>query len=417
MEKIHNNSLVFSSKFLSPFLYYIVIWACVLIAYFYRWSNLLPPLSGGVVCFFSGSFILSFFFYKSFPINDFELEIDVSLFRKKIKTCAIVLLFLYGLEIIAAGGTFPLLSIVTGNTNYGNNFGLPFIHVFIYVVGSLFSSICFISFLISKNKKFLFFCLFFQFPGILTFTRSYIMFNLFVCVLIFISTIKVRRENFFKYFLVFSLLLLVTLFLFGVLGEIRNLPGQKSYFDGFYISSISYPTDSFKNSKISPLFLWAYCYLTTPLSNLLCSMENFKEIYFPDINWVFFHLIPDMVKKRVFHPWETLNSESLVVSYFNVSSVYSSLGARLGIWGLIIANIEAFCLIFVTINLAKRKSIFSFLSLIYLSTIVVFNMFSNMYEHMGLAPQFWISLLLSFDIKKVFMFNQKNKKYQIKKRK
>ena len=57
----------------------------------------------------------------------------------------------------------------------------------------------------------------------------------------------------------------------------------------------------------------------------------------------------------------------------------------------------------------KRKSVYSFFSFIFLSVIVLFNIFNNMYNFMGLAPQFWIALFLCVDWNYVFKLNYRKK--------
>lgn len=57
----------------------------------------------------------------------------------------------------------------------------------------------------------------------------------------------------------------------------------------------------------------------------------------------------------------------------------------------------------VVYRLKQKKNMYSYLFFVFLSVIVFFNMFTNMFNFMGLAPQFWLSFVMSFSWEKVFV--------------
>ena len=162
---------------------------------------------------------------------------------------------------------------------------------------------------------------------------------------------------------------------------------------------------------ISEIWLWPYCYITTPLSNLqnTISDENLNpNSEIKDTSLLVYHFLPELIRKRIYGDFK--NKMSLVVNYFNVSSIYADAYGRMGYLGMFYSFGGTVLIIVLTYVLRKKKLIGSYLAFVYLSIIVFFNLFNNMFNFMGLAPLFWISLLMSFDWKYVFKLNYcKNK--------
>lgn len=402
---ISKNKINIRSKFLSPYLYYAISWGIVVFSYLLYWSNLIPKLSPELFLFLVTTIILSLFLFAGSGKIVFDLKINE---RKSIRYVRFFVLFTTGMflcEAVLSRG-FPLLFLLQHKFVY-SSFGLPFIHVIYFAFSSLFCGYSYICYRITKRKKFLIYTLYFFSPGVFCFTRSYIMYNALFCFIIFLTTHKFKIKNKLILFIGIFLLGIFSLYLFGILGEIRMVNLDKNE---TYIEKISYPSQGFKKSNISPLFLWGYCYITTPLGNLQHTMNvsNTHVLQNVDnLDALLFHFMPDLLKKRFFN--KTYTSGKLIVSYFNVSSIYSDIYACLGFFGLIYSFFGVLLIIRVLYFLKKKNSIWSYLAFVYLSILIFFNMFSNMFNFMGLAPQFWIAFILTFDWRKVFKYRSTEK--------
>lgn len=392
--------IVKKNKFLSPFLYFVLSWSIVFFLYSLYWSELLPKMVVQVGLFLSITVLVSFLFFIFIPKISFKFNVNIRKELKKLRLVFTLTIFLFIIETIFCRG-FPLLNVLLGKYNYGV-FGLPIIHVVYYVISSMYCAKAFLLFSLTKVKKFLFYTLMFLSPGILIITRSYILYNLVYIMIIYFSVVFVNYSFKKKIRITFLFLFIVlgVIFLFGVVGNIRSNASYDST-GSSYIHEIAKPSESFGDRN--PIFLWFYCYVTTPLGNLINTIQNpidkpFTEIN--DLNMLFSHFLPDIANKRLFSFSKEVN---LIVPYFNVSTVYAPIYVSLGYTGMIISYIGTLLYIYIVYKL-KRNDIYSFLSFVFLSTIIFFNMFTNMFNFMGLAPQLWISIFLLFkkDINKFF---------------
>ena len=153
--------------------------------------------------------------------------------------------------------------------------------------------------------------------------------------------------------------------------------------------------------------LWGYCYITTPLSNLqnTITVENVpifgdRHHYYELIN----HFLPAMIGKRAFaNPAPNQYKLDLVVPYFNQASDLADAYVSFGWFGIFHALIGGFVLIAIVYILKRKRNVYSYLSFIYLSVLILLNIFANMFHFMGISPQFWIAFILSIFDAKIFM--------------
>ncbi len=394
----NNKICIVNSKIISPFLYFFISWVVVLFLYSLYWIELLPKLSVELFCFFVFAILICIvLFYFSGSLK-FKFYIDEKKIKRKLRKGFFFCFLLFVIEAVVAGG-FPLLFLFKGNFKYGE-FGLPFIHVTLYAFASIYVSISFLAYKITKRKEFRNYTLLFFFPGVLCFTRSFIIYNFLYCIIISFSFNKLGVKAIAKIGLSVFVLGFCFMMLFGYLGEIRS--GGDSGI-GDYIEHISYPSESFKKTGISPLILWGYDYVVTPLGNLQNTMNSDKGTYYSldDFKLFLYHFMPDLLKKRVF---PSISSEiELIVPYFNVSTIFADAWTKLGWWGIFYSFGGMIVIVLVLYKLKKERNMYSYLSFVYLSVIIFLNMFTNMFNFMGLAPQFWIAFALSFSWKRVFL--------------
>lgn len=392
---------ILKTVFCSPYLYHSLAWILVLICYFFGWSKLLPKLDTALLI----SLIISIYLFLVFFIFscklEFQFDVDEGKELRRMFFTGVFSLVLYLIEALVYGG-IPLLMILKGTFDYDIGFGLPFIHVFINAICSINCSSAFLYYQITNNKKFILYFLFFLFPGIFTFTRSYILYNFFYCIVIFITFYFVNKRRIFIGIVGLILLGCILLIFFGIAGDIRSNSS-----DGDYISEITYPTEKFEKTNLPSSVLWAYCYITTPLGNLQNTINengNFGLHERKDLTTFFYYFMPDMIIKRLF---DTTDKVRLVVPYFNVSSFYADIASKYGYLGILYSNLGLIIMVAFTYFIKKTNSIFSYLSFVYLSTILFFNIFDNMFNFMGLAPQYWLAVFLSFNYEYIFKYSMK----------
>lgn len=385
------------SRFYNPLLYFFVAWLIVLFAYHLYWSDLLPRMTVSILFFIVFTLLVSLLFFFFSPRLSFVFQIDSQKELYKLKVSFILTFILFLTEAFSAK-SFPLLDILLGRLSYGD-FGLPFVHVIYYAYSSVCCSLAFLYYNFTSNKKFLKYVFLFLSPGVLIVTRSYIMYNLVYLIIIYFSSsfINLNKKKKIKSIIVFSVLLSAVVLIFGIVGEVRSTSGLEKSTEK-YIYIISKPNKNFGNKN--PLLLWVYCYITTPLGNLINTINSPIEsplTNISDLDALFFINLPDLVNKRVFNLTRSVN---LVVPYFNVSTNYAISYIYLGMFGLYYSFFTILLWVIVIYKL-KRNNIYSFLSFIYLGTILFFNIFTNMFNFMGLCPQLWLALLLMFskDIK------------------
>ena len=395
-----------NTKIISPYLIFICAWSLVLFLYFLHWSDLLVKLSFSLLLVLLFFIFLSYLFVRYTKVLSFDFYLDLNKYESLLKKNVIVCIFLFLLETVAAGG-FPLLFLIRGTFVY-DEFGLPFVHVIWYCFSSLSCSMAWLLFACTKRKKYLFYVFFYLFPGILIITRSFLLYNTIYCILISLSLKEYKFSVFRKIFFKLFIGALAILFLFGRIGEIRSstMPDLVNSSES-YIAQISKPTDSFKRTHLPSVLLWGYCYIATPLSNLqnTITVEDVplfgdKKHYYELIN----HFLPAMIGKRVFS--NTLPNHyklQLVVPYFNQASDLADAYVSFGWFGIFHALIGGFVLVAIVYILKRKKNVFSYLSFIYLSVLILLNIFANMFHFMGVSPQFWIAFVLSVFDAKLFM--------------
>lgn len=229
------------------------------------------------------------------------------------------------------------------------------------------------------------------------------MYNFLYCLIIHFSFKKLDIKAVFRTFLALLILGYVSVMAFGYLGEIRSNSKDAA---GGYIEMLSKPSKKFKQTGLSPLLLWGYDYVATPLGNLQNTMDSGKYVpcsSIDDAELVFYHFMPDLFKKRIFP--SAKEKTDLIVSYFNVSSIFTDAWAKLGWFGILYSFFGMIVIVAVVYRLKKKKNMYSYLSFVFLSVIVFFNMFTNMFNFMGLAPQFWLAFIMSFSWKKFLVAN------------
>lgn len=99
-------TFLIQTKIISPYLYFVISWCIVLIAYSFYWSDLLPRLSTELWAFFVYAIVVCSILYYFSEKLEFDFQINEKKMKKKLKRGAFFCVFLFSLEAIAARG-FP----------------------------------------------------------------------------------------------------------------------------------------------------------------------------------------------------------------------------------------------------------------------------------------------------------------------
>lgn len=289
----------------------------------------------------------------------------------------------------------PLFSYVIGSADASlyKEFGVPFVHVIAVNLFLFMEFFLFFCYLLSSEKSIknnflkLFFLNFFVLS--LLMNRAVLMYVIFGAILIFC----IIKRKILKYFSFILLFLLGVLFLFGMLGNIRN--GGDNETGKKYILNLCEATPEFENSFVPTELFWPYIYVTSPISNVEFTIRRTH----PDItvdNFIAFcvnECTPQLISKR-------LNVEhkngKLVLDSLNVGSVYMNAYACLGWLGMILMFLFMFFFIEINTRLISVTNIFFPCLLVLIDIVIIFNIFDNMFIFSGIIPAILVTLFFSF---------------------
>lgn len=311
----------------NPFL--VVAMSCVMITILYMlgWSSLYEELSPAMLFFLGFCFISSlissvayqiFFFKKSkqYFMADYNSKQNLEI--------AIFILIAAGfmIEFFHFGGV-PILSAISLHDVDYREFGIPVIHVFLVGFNVFYALSLFDRFLTFRSRSSLFLSLASAVWPILFMSRGG-----FVVICLGFVFLIIKKYGLKKYYFKVLLGLLIFLFGFGYIGDVRtNAMGIDSE---DIILKIGGATDKFINSGMPNTLYWAYLYMTSPLANFQTTINQAvgSSNVFHGFLIDFF---PDFVSKR-------LLSQSVIESYaslritpeLTVGTAYSRLYVTMG---------------------------------------------------------------------------------------
>jgi oligosaccharide repeat unit polymerase len=213
-------------------------------------------------------------------------------------------------EIIASGG-LPILWILTGNPKTYFDFGIPSIHG---LLNSMLLAIAITRLAMALQfgrKKDFIIPIWALLWATCLITRQVIIVLLLEIGIVycFQRTLKAKR----LISGVFGTGALI--YIFGLLGDLRS--GASNFLQ------LAQPTANFP-AWLPSGFLWIYIYLTTPVNNLLYTIQTSHPAYDPRFTNTLSALLPTVLRKLVFSSasLDAANGE-LVTNAFNVSTAYA----------------------------------------------------------------------------------------------
>jgi oligosaccharide repeat unit polymerase len=369
----------------NPFFVYVFAFSCVLGVYQLGWSGIYPELSLGLMVFFFSTLCLALIF--SFFISRSIQKIEN--YKVGGMSTKIFFLLIFGFLVdIAYQGDVPLKMVIEGGDYNYADFGIPTFHVAIVTFGGVFSVVRFSDYVYSKNPLFLI-----QAVAPIVFDIAIVNRGAVLLALIswlFVVIIKSGGLSI-KRGVVHAMALLIILYFFGILGDVRAGEGS--------IEEIGKPTEAFDNSNVPKSYFWTYVYITSPMANL---QETINELPHESGSFSEFfvsELMPDFISKRVIgHLGVNDKIEiPLITPELNVSTIYARSYGYLGWFGLGAMFASLVAGIFIYVKLIENSA-YRVPALALLNTLIVFCIFDNMITFSGMSLQ--LAWLLFFSNQK-----------------
>jgi hypothetical protein len=385
----------------NPFFIYIFSFLVPILLYQLDWSYLYPPLSIELYVFLFFTFWVSLLL--GLYINKKGVLHFVGAFKKPRLLLILAFITIGNIMDFAYQRKIPLFSIVNIEDieNYGT-FGIPTFAVFISTYGSFMTAYFFYSYIITKEKKYLFASLYlFIFP-VLIFSRGTILLNLSDMLFLYLFSI---RKNKGKVYFRMVILLLFVLLAFGYAGNIRsnnNADADSASLKGIMLK-LGEAKPAFENSAIPSEFFWSYIYISSPLANLQHNINTYPVEYSGKSAFRYFNyeLIFDSISKRIGDMAGTERlSNNLIAPYLTVGTLYSGPYTNLG-WigmGITFVVLMSICLVYVVV--LKPDNPYYATGIAILNTLVLFNLFDNMISFTALSFQLLYPFLFTIKFKK-----------------
>ncbi|MGP6148698.1 O-antigen polymerase [Priestia flexa] len=375
----------------NPFYVYTITFTSIIILYGLGWSNLFPNIKLSLIIFFIYTFFCSIIFgyvLKKKNVITYK-KIEGESGNEKFIT---FLIFIgYCLEFIYNGG-IPLIQVFT-NTNYEyKTFGIPTFHVILLTFNSFYATYLFHLYLSSKEKKVLFNFLILLLPTILIYNRGALIIILISCAfMLLLMNGKMKLK------LIITLFLssLITMYLFGLMGNVRLNNSVNDVVDVDQLSSelilnIGYADESFITSKIPNEYFWGYLYVTSPLANLQATIDDKSQLHTSYRFTEFFtsEILYDFISKRINALYEIDREKMVQVApSLTVGTFYARSYVYMSWFGPILMYLFMSIVIYVYIRIVNANSKYFVTGLSILNTLILLNSFENMFSFSGLSFQ------------------------------
>lgn len=387
----------------NPFFIYCYAYIYVLVLYAMKWSNLFSQMSISVIFFLIVTLLIMFILglvinKKIGKVQNYSLVEDKNILKN-----TKIILILHIINMIY-GGTIPLWNIIR-NTGYlyTEGFdGIPLIQTFLLAFSAFYATYSFDTYLSTKNKKFLFSFIFNILPFVLLFYRSTLVIIILNCTWVYLLRIKRIK---FKIFIVVFILFLFSGYLFGLAGDARTANQYGIYENQeSIITNMGQASEEFMESKVPKQYFWLYLYSVSPLANFQNITDIYTDVDFSTKNILSFinnEIVYDVFSLRINDLSNIKIKEMpLIVSGFNVSTIYGTAFMGLGWLGVILIFI--FMLLFSVgyILLIRKNKQFFRVGIATLNTIIFLCIFDNMFVATSLSLQLIFPFFIKSSVKK-----------------
>ena len=268
------------------------------------------------------SFIISYFLSKDlFGYKQIKSEyfIKQNIF-KSLKYVFYIWVLLSILE-IAYFRSLPIFSIFGIGEGAYTEWGIPSLHGLLNSMILVISNYCLYLYIQTKEKKYIKYFLLCLLWPLMLITRQLFMSMAVQGILVYFFFNKLKTKN----LLLFGVLALSIILLFGIVGDLRS--GNSDFFIAIAQPSSNYPT------FLPSGFLWVYIYITSPLNNV-----NFNIHDYPLFNFnpspLLSSILPSFIRDKISF-WGQSSNFKLVDDLLNVSSMFPNYLSAFGYFGSI----------------------------------------------------------------------------------
>ena len=313
---------------LNFFYMYAIVWSVILLFYSFGWSDICTRLAPELFVFFVSTILISVVMGTIYKKRFKGIKYEVSNSRSRVPVLIVIVFcileFVYCRQI-------PLIHIVLRGGGYTEYTGIPTLHPLIISYGSFYAQYLFYRFLVNRSdkKSLTDYILILLFIYLLQFNRGGLMISVFMSVFMFlgINSDKIKNKMNKRSIFLSIIALLIVLFLFGALGNIRH---GFSIANSSYIQRLGRFNDSYP-SWLPKQFMWAYIYIVSPIANINYNVNlHFSRTNIPGYIMTFF---PDFISRRIYTG--SIYSPKLVIEHvFNATAGFGTAYMNAGIVGM-----------------------------------------------------------------------------------
>lgn len=364
------------------------------VLYTFGWSRLFEPLRLDTVAFLAVAVVLFLGLTATVPTTPRSRR------ARPLDLWALAIIGVYFAGAYIINGGIPLIQIVTGGDYDIYGFGVDGLHIFMLCFTGYYGVRAWHAFLTRGGIGNLA-----SLAGVTAIlisigNRSAVSFLFFACVIVFVRSRRISWRG----WIGLAAAGLLFAFAFGVFGDVRlayqigQATGTPGRLDA--VLQLARATDGFRDSGISPSWLWSYIYFVSPLANLNSAFAHAgggvcgSGCELPAV--AFYDLLPDVIGVRiadVLHVADIPKSEFIVAPDLTAATAFGSAVAGAGAIGgvLVLGWIAVVAVVSVWL---LRTSPVREEGIALLATIIFFAFFENMVAYTSLAGQLVFPLAL-----------------------
>lgn len=316
-------------------------------------------------------------------VSAFSLDTDSRIERleRNLNIAFTIWAMLTVVEIFYSGG-LPILWLIQGSSKTYFDFGIPSFHGLLNSLLQTIGLVAFALYALTGSKRFLWMPAWVVAWSVIVVTR-----NMLIVMLIEYGLVWVMIRGLSKRTLVKAVVGLLALILaFGYIGDLRS--GGSESFRGVAEPSQNYP------DWLPSGALWVYIYVTTPISNLVNTVQTTHPIYDPLFPYATSQLFPTVIRQIVYDPSTVseLPSGDLVKEALNVSTAYLGAFRDFGMLGIALFSV---IMASVAAHFWRDRSLRGSLSYAVLGQCLAISIFFNHLFYLPIISQiFWLYIFL-----------------------
>ncbi|HMJ69149.1 MAG TPA: hypothetical protein VK508_09640 [Cyclobacteriaceae bacterium] len=378
---------------INPYYIYIGSFLISTLVYLLNWSSIFPTLKPALLVFLIGTMILALPLGLLFQTKKLIRGQEIG-YHWRTRAIFRFIIILWIVEFVEAKGIPLLVILIGGNYDY-TQFGVPTLHVFVVTFTSFFSVYLFHVYLSTRTRRVLFYYIILMTLPLLIISRGMFMINVASSVIVYLQfskKISVKR------ILILVTLMLIVLYGFGVVGNIRSsYSTDKQYSSNYILTNVS-ARPEFINGPIPNEYFWSYLYIASPIGNLQHNIDIENRLSVTARNSVLFinnEFIFDFISKRINR---LLHADRVVckrfVDFLTVASVYTNSYIYAGWVGLCLMALAILVFPIFYMGLIRRSNTFYVVATSTMSSMYLFMIFDNMFTFTGLSFQLVYPLVL-----------------------